>query len=1094
MKIPALSFASATLLILSSLAERPDPKSLEFTKWTPDFQVPDPVAISFDEQGRAYVTQTQRRKANDLDIRNNRDWIPNDLSFQSPDDKRAFYHQQFTPENSAANKRRVRDFNEDGKHDLEDLKALTERILLVEDTDGDGFADKSSTYAEGFTDEIAGIAAGVLHHEGDVYTTIVPDLWKLRDTDNDGKADTRESIASGFGVHLAYAGHDMHGLTVGPDGRIYWTIGDKGVSVKSKEGLHFKYPNQGAVLRCDPDGSNFEVYARGLRNVQEIAFDQFGNIFGVDNDSDRPGEKERFVYIVQHMDAGWRSNWQYRNNDFNPWMDENLSVPYQKDQPAYLIPAISLYENGPAGMAFNPGTALNEEWQNYFFHTSAPNGQQWAFQVEENGASYKMVNNMKIGNGVPIVGINFGPDGALYGVDWGGGYPLNQKGAIWKWDVKDKNPLRESTAKLLQSDFTKSAIPRLIKTLEHPDQRVRLKAQFELVKREGSFSTLEKAAMDSTQLGRIHAIWALGQIIRSSLVTPPEFLFRLLKDSDPEIRAQAAKMIGDLWSPRLSLHQAPAPEQPLTLLHGPFIPLLKDKSDRVKFHAAIALGNMGEFDSAEPILEMARSIKDESNSYLRHAAVVGLTGSASSEFLANLARDESKLIQKIAVVALRRRADPAVAAFLNSTFEQVTAEAARAIHDDWTIPAAMPALAKSLETTPWIKNESLIRRAINANFHLGNIEHAQRVSAFAARVEVPETLRLEALDALMEWSKPDLLDRVVGRYRPLEARSPEIAKDATARKIATLLTDASSKIQSRAMALARTLRIEIPGDSLIAVAANEATLPELRIEALRALSTQKHPDLASALKTALESESEDLRVDALTLLAASNREEALKVVDAVLTEKKAPLRQMQAAVSLLAGPLSSQQADAILENQIASFNETPAGLKLDLAEAAEARKLEAPAPDFIHALEGGDAALGKEVFMNHISAQCIRCHKVADGKGSDIGPNLKSVGREKDRTYLLESLVEPQKLIAAGYGTISLTLKNGKSVAGLFRQEKDGALEIRDLEGKTQKVKTSDIKERTDVLSTMPPMGLILQKREIRDVIEYLATLRAGKK
>lgn len=412
MKFSVFFLLITPLLFLNLFAEKPNLKSLEFTKWTPDFLVPDPVALSFDNQGRAYVTQTQRRKANDLDIRQNRDWIPNDLSFKTPDEKRAFYHKAFTSENSNANRRRVKDFNQDGKHNLADLKFLSERIHLIEDTNGDGLADQTSIYAEGFTDEIGGIAAGVLHHDGDVYTTIVPDVWKLRDTNNDGKADQRQSIAYGFGVHLAYAGHDMHGLTVGPDGRIYWTIGDKGVGASSKEGLHFQYPNQGAVLRCDPDGSNFEVYARGLRNVQEIAFDQYGNMFGIDNDSDRPGEKERFVYIVQHMDAGWRSNWQYRNGSFNPWMDENLSIPWHKGQPAYITPPISLYNNGPAGLAFNPGTALGEEWQNYFFHTSAPNGQQWAFQVEQDGASFKMVNDMQIGNGVPIVGINFGPDGA----------------------------------------------------------------------------------------------------------------------------------------------------------------------------------------------------------------------------------------------------------------------------------------------------------------------------------------------------------------------------------------------------------------------------------------------------------------------------------------------------------------------------------------------------------------------------------------------------------------------------------------------------------------------------------------------------------
>ena len=268
-----------------------DPKTLAFTKWTPDFQIANPVAISFDEMGRAYVSQTQRRKAQDLDIRQNRDWIPNDLSFQSSEDKRAFYHEKFTSENSEANKKRVQDYNKDGLHDLRDLQQLSDRITRVEDTDGDGIADNSYLFADGFTDEIAGIAAGVLHHEGAVYTTIVPDVWKLRDANGDGTADQRESIAHGFGVHLAYAGHDMHGLTIGPDGRIYWTIGDKGLNVKSREGLEFKFPNHGAVLRCEPDGSHFEVFAHGLRNVQEIAFDQYGNLFGVDNDSDNEGGK-----------------------------------------------------------------------------------------------------------------------------------------------------------------------------------------------------------------------------------------------------------------------------------------------------------------------------------------------------------------------------------------------------------------------------------------------------------------------------------------------------------------------------------------------------------------------------------------------------------------------------------------------------------------------------------------------------------------------------------------------------------------------------------------------------------------------------------
>ena len=1089
MKFSVSFLLSTPLLFLNLFAEKPNPKSLEFTKWTPNFLVPDPVALSFDNQGRAYVTQTQRRKANDLDIRQNRDWIPDDLSFKTPNGKRAFYHKAFTSQNSDANKRRVKDFNKDGKHDLADLRFLTERIHLIEDTDSDGLADKTSIYAEGFTDEIGGIAAGVLHFDGDVYTTIVPDVWKLRDTNDDGKADQRQSIAYGFGVHLAYAGHDMHGLTVGPDGRIYWTIGDKGVGASSKEGRHFQYPNQGAVLRCDPDGSNFEVYARGLRNVQEIAFDQYGNMFGIDNDSDRPGEKERFVYIVQHMDAGWRSNWQYRNGTFNPWMDENLSIPWHKGQPAYITPPISLYNNGPAGLAFNPGTALGETWQNYFFHTSAPNGQQWAFQVEQDGASFKMVNDMQIGNGVPIVGINFGPDGALYGVDWGGGYPLNEKGAIWKWDVKEKHPLRALTAKLLRSDFSKTATNELIATLNHPDQRVRLKAQFELVKR-GARKELWKAARSGPQLLRIHAIWGLCQFDRLTK-SPKGDILELLSDPDPEIRTQIVRSFGEILSSELALHQAPGPrDSPFDFLE--LEKCLEDDSPRVRFHAAIALGNLGALGSSKALIKMARNIPDESNTYQRHAAIAGLTGCASSEILAALASEQSELIQKIAVVALRRRADPKVRHFLYSPFKNVVAEAARAIHDDWSIPNAIPALARSLAPNQWIKDEGLIKRAINANFHLGTPEAATRVADYSIRTDVPEELRLNALDALKQWSKPGKLDRVVGRYRPLSDRNPAIATNTVYKKLTNLLIDPSQKIQSEAMALARLLRIEIPGEALVAVAKNESSIPALRIEALRALATQKNEKLPACITSAFESKERSIRIEALKILAKFNPLLALDRVEVVLSSNKANTLEKQTALALLGGDLASAKGDSILNLLLNSFEEYPPSLKLDLTEAAAVRQINAPDPDFTHTLEGGDADRGRNLFMNHIAAQCIRCHKVKDGKGSDIGPNLKSAGLQ-GRGHHLEAIVDPQKTITEGYGSISLTLENGQSIAGLFKSEIKGVIEIKDAEGVITRVASENVKERTPVISTMPPMGAILTKREIRDIIEYLSTLKSKK-
>ena len=257
-------------------------------KWSGDLNVPDPTSVTFDESGNAYVASTTRRKAGDLDIREHRLWIPDDVGLTSPADKLAFYQRELAPGKMKSGRGSLKDHNKDGSVDWKDLTFHQERIYKLTDTDRDGVADKITIFAEGFNSPVSGIAAGVLYFDGWVYLTAIPDVWRLKDTDGDGVADLKEVIATGFGGHIAYAGHDMHGLRLGPDGRIYWTVGDKGANVISKEGRRFAYPHEGCVLRCEPDGSGFEVFAHGIRNTQEIAFDTFGNVIGVDNDGDQP--------------------------------------------------------------------------------------------------------------------------------------------------------------------------------------------------------------------------------------------------------------------------------------------------------------------------------------------------------------------------------------------------------------------------------------------------------------------------------------------------------------------------------------------------------------------------------------------------------------------------------------------------------------------------------------------------------------------------------------------------------------------------------------------------------------------------------------
>jgi len=1018
--------AAETALATAAEAPIEVADGLELELWAPPGLVANPLTLDLDRLGRAYVVASSRAGML-LDIRQHPDWVPEVHSLETTEALRAFFRRVMAPERSAENDW-LPDYNEDGSRDYRDLTVVAERVFRVEDTDGDGVADRSRVVHEGFNDDIASdIAGGILIHGEDLFVTAAPDLWRLRDTTGDGLFDQKTSLSHGYSIHPAFSGHDMSALAIGPDGRLYWKIGDIGLNVVDDDGRRWAYPNQGAVLRAELDGSGFEVFATGLRNTQEIAFDAHGNLISVDNDGDHAGETERVVYLVQGADAGWRSTWQYgkytdaRNNDYNVWMDEQLFRPRFDGQAAYITPPVAPYHAGPSGFAYNPGTALDARWRGHFFVTSftggAGNARVFAFRLEEDGAGFTLAGDTEIVEGLLSSGIAFGPDGALYLTDWIRGWGATGEGLLWRLDAPGAaaSPARREVAALLASDFRDKRRAELEALLAHADMRIRQLAQFALVGQSESGTLRAVAEAHENRLARIHALWGLGQLARAD-AGRAEAIRPLLADDDDEIRAQAAKMLGDARDAGAT---------------GALIAALADPAPRVRFFAAEALGRIGAPSAIVPIAGMLAA-NDGEDVYLRTAGVHALAGIGDPAALEALAAHRSAAVRIAAVVALRRLGDPRAAMFLEDADPLVVTEAARAINDEGGIVQALPALAAALDGP--IETEAFVRRALSANLRVGDGAAARRVGAFAARDGEPEPMRREAVAVLGVWGEPSTLDRVdgawIGQPGPRDTAAARIAATGLLELLETPVTSAELRIAILDTAV--SLRLDRAADAMrIALADADPRVRMAAIEAVPAIAGAAGvvPQLTSIIDAGTASTGE--RQSALAALGSIGAPEAAAALGALLDRLAAGGIVPELELDLLLAA-SLSDSEAVL-GRLDRF-----GAGRTLAALAETR----PAA----LLAGGSAQRGRQLALRHPAAQCTRCHTLGNSR-SEVGPALDGIGARLSRAELLESLIEPGATLAAGFG---------------------------------------DVGEA----SAMPPMAAILSPREIRDLVEFLAAER----
>lgn len=400
-----------------------------------------------------------------------------------------------------------------------------DEIRLIEDTDGDGYADKSTVFADGFN-SIQGLA----YHDGSVYVMHAPFLTVLRDTRGTGVADDRRDLLTGLGLPPEKNRTRLHcanGVVVGHDGWLYLAMGDNGIDVLRLEGDRLVL-NGGGILRCRPDGRDLHVFATGLRNIYDVALDAELNVFVRDNENDGGDYKIRVCHSFFGADHGYPYLYYERPDEALPPI-ANLGLGSSAGGVCYL-------ERGfPAEFR---GDLFFCEWGRSVVR----------YRPRRVGSGFGPVKEFEFAAAAENDPYGFKPtdlvvqrDGALFVSDWADGQrPKRGRGRIYR--ITATNP-PEATEKHTSA-------------LDSESYAERLDAQLALQKQGAEGGRVVRRLLSEGTLGprgRLHAVWLL-----SRGGTIEELLKLAQSDSDRSVRAQAIRAIADRADPVLVEHRLAA--------------------------------------------------------------------------------------------------------------------------------------------------------------------------------------------------------------------------------------------------------------------------------------------------------------------------------------------------------------------------------------------------------------------------------------------------------------------------------------------------------------------------------------------------------
>lgn len=911
---------------------------------------------------------------------------------------------------------------------IEPGQEANDKILILQDKDGDGVSDETKVFAGGLL-----IPTGIEPGDGGAYVGASTELLHFTDKDGDGEADERRVVLSGFGTEDTH--HILHTLRWGQEGLLYMS---QSIYIHS----HVETPwgvkrlNAGGIWQFRPETLQLDVFARGLVNTWGTDFNQWGVTFATDG-------------------AGGEGI--------------NYMVPGASYVTAYAAPRIlqGLNPGSPkhCSLEIVDSTHFPDDWRGSFIANDFRGHRVCRFVLKESGSGFVSQEQQEVIKSDHVafrpVDVKVGPDGALYIADWYN--PIIQHGEV---DFRDER--RDHThGRIWRVSYTggkKPELPKfrqltceeLVGQLASPDAWIRRQAK-RVIKERGMqgeraemLSALKHWArtMDNTAPGyhqrRLEALWtyqALDEV-------EPELLDSLLRSTNADARAAASRVVGHWWS-RLD-----NPQQMLELR-------VQDEHPRVRLEAVRVLTHSTDPHAIELALTALDGLKSDRDVWLDYA--LWLT-----------ARDLQPIWQPALLggtVNFGGNVTHLVFALKSAGSSETVPLLAKLLAED-KLPAAD--LGDALEVVSQFGSPEELEKVLGIALSAPP-ERAIPLLQTLLRAGKSRGVRpagsLDSFAALLEADQPEiqsLAARCVGAWK-FESLLP--ALDIMAKSEATLpgvrlaVVEALSDFENNDMAV-----------NTLAALVDSSALPEVARQAIMGLvraRPQQGATAAVAWLSRLETPTEAQPLFAVVLA----RKDGPGLLSEAIRGQMIP--KDVAIVGLRAAQSSGQDLKDFIEALRVAGNVSTEPVKLMPEEMLA----------FVDAVaKQGDPARGEEIYRRSDLA-CLKCHAIGPA-GGQVGPNMLSLGSTAQLDYIVESLLDPAAKVKEGFHTAVVASSDGQVYSGIKLRETDRDLILRDAEDRELKIPLDSIEEQ-NVGNSLMPAGLTasLTTQEIYDLAAFLSAL-----